>query len=384
MKQLSRDEELDTLRKAIQAFAPSWEEGPVRDILGSVFDGLAVTINRDTMGNLIVTAGSGSPLVLLASHLDTIASRLEFKEDDVALAGRGAVDCRASLFAMALAMRRCIINGITAGTVVLAGIVAEEISTLGIETFLSEYKLTPDFAIFGEPTNLTKVCIGYKGRVWLEVRVTSSPGHVASAWLHVNAIEVLQEVHQRITENLLSLVKKPDVTPFYTPKATITTIHAGSVPNMLPGEAIADIDIRFPPGIRKETVIGIVEKTKKEIVNKHVNLDRSLVISITIKSSIDAIRVPTTGPLGTSITRAIKETTGIDATFVKKTGTTFMNHIGNHLKVPILTFGPGDPALEHTEGEFVKKQDFLQAIDILEKTVKSLLSGITVASSRSS
>nr|MDO8118387.1 M20/M25/M40 family metallo-hydrolase [Candidatus Sigynarchaeota archaeon] len=383
MGPLSRDEELGILRKAIQAYAPSWEEGPVIDLLTTIFDGMDTSIARDSVGNVIISAGSGTPTVLLASHLDTIANPLEFKEDDETMTGRGAVDCRAPLFMMALALRRCIIKGFNTGKIVLAGIVAEEISTKGINVFLSEFAQVPDYAIFGEPTNLTKVCIGYKGRVWLEVRVTAKPGHVASAWLYVNAIEALQELHDQLSASLASLVKKQDASPFYTPKATITTLHAGSIPNMLPREATADIDIRFPPGIKKESVIRIIEKSKREILEKYMEVDPSLEISTNIKSGIDAIRVPTTGPLGASISRAIKEITGKDATFVKKTGTTFMNHIGNHFKVPIITYGPGDPALEHTDKELVRKQDFLNAIDILEKTLGSLLAGVIGASARS-
>jgi [amino group carrier protein]-lysine/ornithine hydrolase len=366
MSAWTAEQELQALRDAIKAYAPSFQEKPIVAILKRIFNGLPVTFSVDSFGNVKVVAGKESPVLLIASHMDTIASELPFSEDAEYLHGRGAVDCRPSLLAMALATRRAVVKGFT-GTIVFGGIAAEEVSTHGIKVFLEDMVEKPDFAIFGEPTGAGKICIAYKGRVWLGVSVGCKPGHVAAAWIHANAIETIAEFYQALKDALKSLVKGKDMTPFFTPRATITTIHAGSIPNMLPEGATADVDVRFPPAIKKEQVIEMANQIKDDLVKKYKIVDPSFSMSLEVKSSIDAIRVDQDNAACEMLAACIEsEGAGEKPTFVKKTGTTFMNHIGAFFGCPVVTYGPGDPGLEHTPGEKVLKKEFLQAVDILE------------------
>lgn len=368
MSAWTAEQEIQALRDAIKVYAPSFKEQPIVDILRHIFDGLPVVFSVDGIGNVKVIAGKGNPVLLLASHMDTIASELPFSEDAEFLRGRGAVDCRPSLLAMALAMRRAIVKGFT-GTIVFGGIAAEEISTDGIKTFLEGMVEKPDFAIFGEPTGADKICIGYKGRVWLGLTVACKPGHVAAAWIHANAIEAITEFYQELKEALQALVKGKELTPFFTPRAAITTIHAGSIPNMLPEGATADVDVRFPPGIKKEQIIEIANQIKNNLVKRCQAVDASFSMIIEVKSSIDAIRVSQGNAACESLAACVESAGGEKPSFVKKTGTTFMNHIGSFFGCPIVTYGPGDPALEHTPGEKVLKKEFLQTINVLEAFV---------------
>lgn len=370
------EQELQALRDAIKAYAPSFQEKPIAGILQRVFDGLPVIFSTDAFGNVKVVAGKGSPVLLLASHMDTIASELPFAEDPEYLHGRGAVDCRPSLLAMALAIRRAVVKGFT-GTVVFGGIAAEEVSTDGIKVFLEGMVEKPDFAIFGEPTGTGKICIAYKGRVWLSVAVTCKPGHVAAAWIHVNAIEAIDEFYQGLKDALKGLLKGKELTPFFTPRASITTIHAGAIPNMVPEAATADVDVRFPPGVKKEQIIDLANQVKEGVVNRNRAIDTSFTMAIEVKSSIDAIRVDHDNAACTSLATCIEAAgRGSGAcekpSFVKKTGTTFMNHIGSFFGCPVVTYGPGDPSLEHTPGERIAKAEFLQAIDVLEAFISCM------------
>ncbi len=365
------EQELQALRDAIKAYAPSFKEQPIAAILKRIFDGLPVTFSEDSFGNVKVVAGKGSPVLLLASHMDTIASELPFSEDAEFLHGRGAVDCRPSLLAMALATRRAVVKEFT-GTIVFGGIAAEEISTDGIKVFLEGMVEKPDFAIFGEPTGAGKICIAYKGRVWLGLSATCKPGHVAAAWIHTNVIEAIIEFYQELEETLKAIAKGKELTPYFTPRATITTIHAGSIPNMLPEGATADVDVRFPPGIKKEKVIEAANRIKDGLVKRYKTIDADFSISIEVKSSIDAIRVAQDNAVCESLAACIESAGGEKPSFVKKTGTTFMNHIGSFFGCPVVTYGPGDPALEHTTGEKVAKKEFMQAIDVLEAFISRM------------
>ena len=367
----SHDEELAFLRESVELYAPSWQERPVVDLLARIFADVGIFPEIDDKGNARFTAGSGHPFVLLASHMDTIASPLDCHEDDCRISGRGAVDCRSSLLAMALAMHRIVERGFT-GTVQLGAIVAEETSLDGIDAFL-DGDSRPDMAIFGEPTTTGKICIAYKGRVWARVTASASPGHVAAAWILVNPIEAEWAFYQNVQARLKDLVKGKELAPFYTPIAVMTTLNAGSISNMTPESAVADIDIRFPPGIKKDTILDAIEAAKQEIATMYGEKDPAFSIDVSINSSIDGIHTTQDGRLCIALAGAIEAITGNPPGFVRKTGTTFMNNIGTSWGCEIVTYGPGDPRLEHTREEAIDKQEFLSSIDILEQMLATLL-----------
>ena len=49
-----------------------------------------------------------------------------------------------------------------------------------------------------------------------------------------------------------------------------------------------------------------------------------------------------------------------------------MNVIGNQLKIPVITYGPGDPHEAHTTDEKVSVGEFVKAIEILKKSLHHL------------
>ena len=49
-----------------------------------------------------------------------------------------------------------------------------------------------------------------------------------------------------------------------------------------------------------------------------------------------------------------------------------MNVLGNALKIPVVTYGPGDSRLDHTPNEHIDIQEYLNSIEVLKKAVKKL------------
>ena len=41
--------------------------------------------------------------------------------------------------------------------------------------------------------------------------------------------------------------------------------------------------------------------------------------------------------------------------------------IGIHFGIPSITYGPGDPKLEHTDNEFIELEEFYKSIEIYSK-----------------
>ena len=58
---------------------------------------------------------------------------------------------------------------------------------------------------------------------------------------------------------------------------------------------------------------------------------------------------------------------------IKKTGTTFINHIGLSHGIPSITYGPGDPKLEHTNNEFIEIDEYLKTIEVYKKFFRKFL-----------
>ncbi|MHA1291476.1 MAG: M20/M25/M40 family metallo-hydrolase [Promethearchaeota archaeon] len=369
------DEALDLLRKSIGFYSPSGEEKAFSNFLGNFLKKNGFKVNFDSVGNLIAEKGKGKPILLLVSHLDTIPGELPVIEKDGKIFGRGAVDCKSSLAAMVYSISKYDFEGENAGKIIFSGIVREEDSLIGIEEFI-KLKINPDCAIFGEPTKINQICIGYKGRICIGFRSLSQPGHVANSWQYINAIEICLQIWNiikgvcwQLTEMYCERNKKTKYFSQIIP--TLTIISGGELTNCVPSECIIQIDIRFPPNVRGDSILDEIRRSVlnfKEVYQKQSKLEFK--IQENISSLIEGFEVKgdelIIGALRWAIFKTIKEKPKL----IKKTGTTFINTIGMHYGIPSITYGPGDPKLEHTNNEFIVIDEYLKTIEIYLKFFK--------------
>ncbi|MBN1802859.1 MAG: M20/M25/M40 family metallo-hydrolase [Candidatus Lokiarchaeota archaeon] len=362
------------LKECIKLYSPSENETPYARFLANFMKNHGFKVKFDNIGNVIAIKGRGKPFLLLISHMDTIPGELPVFEKEGKIFGRGAVDCKPSLAAMVYAISKYDFNTITSGTIAIVGIVREESSLEGIQEFLKS-DLSPDFAIFGEPTTTSQICIGYKGRLCLSYEITSMPGHMASSWMHVNAIEVALDLWNEIkiiSQKLSSQGDKNTQSDSYFHKviSNIGTLKGGDLANVIPSKCTMKIDIRFPPLIKSNLLLEKIRGMKLEIAKKYQNNCPEFQIKEEILSQIEGYEVKgddvMTGALRWAIFKIRKE----KAIMVKKTGTTFTNVIGTHFGIPTITYGPGDPKLEHTDGEFVEIDEYKEALEIYQKFIE--------------
>lgn len=372
---MGNEEIVSFLRTCIEYYSPSGEEKEYSEFLARFLEKFNFRVEFDKVGNLIAQKGTGKPTLLFVSHLDTIPGMLPVMEKEGKIFGRGAVDCKASLAAMVYSLAHYELNENDEGTFIFAGIVREEDSLIGIEEFL-KHDIAPNFAIFGEPTAINQVCIGYKGRLCFSVKISTKTGHVACSWQYGNAIEIAMEIWQIIKKLCIDMTQQlfppsnDQKKYFYMILPTLSIISGGTLNNVVPSECTITIDIRFPPGIISH---DLASKIHNEIFkfkecyfkneNKEFTLEENGI------SKIEGFEIQGNEIIVGALRWAIYNTMKQKPVLIKKTGTTFINQIGIQYNIPSITYGPGNPRLEHTDEEFIDIEEYLKAIEIYSKFI---------------
>ena len=369
--------EKELLRRCIEIYSPSGQEGEYSKFLAEYLKDNNFKVNFDKVGNLVAEKGSSKPVLLLVSHMDTIPGELPVFEKDGKLYGRGAVDCKSSLAAMVSSIANYDFDQINAGKIIFAGIVNEENSLIGIEEFIKS-NIKPDYSIFGEPTNINQICLGYKGRICISFRIITESGHVASSWQYFNSIEICLEIWNVIKGvcwQLNEAFGRTDKQMKYFNKIipNLTVISGGNLTNCVPSECEIHVDIRFPPYIGSKIII---DELKKRVLDfKHVyenQRNKEFQIKENVSSLIEGFEIEPDNVLIGALRWAIYNTINKKAKLIKKTGTTFINNIGLYYKIPSITYGPGDPKLEHTDNECIVLEEYYKAIEVYSKFYSKL------------
>ena len=167
----------ELLVELVRTPSPSGHEQRVAGVLAGWLEarGLAPTVD-DAAVRLEVDGGRPGPTLLLASHLDTVPPGDGWTGDPYAgavdgdrLIGRGAVDAKASVAAMAEAaadLAAC--GGPSSGRLVVLATFSEETRDTTMPEALRRLGRTPDAAVVGEPTSLAP-CIAQRGQLLLEL-----------------------------------------------------------------------------------------------------------------------------------------------------------------------------------------------------------------------
>jgi len=355
--------EVKTLEKALRLYTPSLSEKPMADFLSDKCDDLGFEdIQIDEVGNLIAKKGTGSPKIMLCGHMDVVPGKIKVRKDGDALYGRGASDAKAPLIAMLFAAASIQNNN---GTIIFVAAVDEEGSATGIKNLVKK-DMGIDYAIFGEPSGVKQVTIAYKGRLAINLKVTvEDSSHASAPWLSKNAIQESMIFAKELKEGLES--GQEDRTKGMLLTATITEIKGGISHNVTPKECETTFDIRIPVDMNCKSTEQKIATLVKGIAEK-----RKVEAFYSILDETEPFEASHNSPLVRAFTLGIIEVEHSRPTLIRKTGTGDMNVLGNQWKIPVVTYGPGDPHEAHTINEKVSIDEFLRGIEILKKTLQHL------------
>ena len=352
-----------TLEKALRLYTPSLSEKPMTDFLADKCDDLGFEdIIIDEVGNLIAKKGTGSPKIMLCGHMDVVPGKVKVRKEGDSLYGRGASDAKAPLIAMLFAAAAIQNNN---GTIIFVAAVDEEGSATGIKNLVKK-DMGIDYAIFGEPSGVKQVTIAYKGRLAINLKVSvEDSSHASAPWLSKNAIQESMIFAKELKEGLETGQEGRTKGMLLT--ATMTEIKGGISHNVTPKECETTFDIRIPVDMNCKSTEQKIATLVKEIAEK-----RGVEAFYSILDETEPFEAPHNSPLVRAFTLGIIDVEHSRPTLIRKTGTGDMNVLGNQWKIPVVTYGPGDPHEAHTIDEKVSIDEYLRGIEILKKTLQHL------------
>ena len=351
------------LEKALRLYTPSLSEKPMAEFLADKCDDLGFEdIQIDEVGNVIATKGTGSPRIMLCGHMDVVPGKVKVRKEGDLLYGRGASDAKAPLMAMLFAAASIEKNQ---GTVIFVGAVDEEGNAIGIKNIVKK-EMNIDYAVFGEPSGIKQVTIAYKGRLAINLKISvQDSSHASAPWLSKNAIEesmiFVKELKEKLESNQDGKTKGMLLT------ATITEIKGGTSHNITPKECETLFDIRIPVDMNCKTI-----EQKIAILVKEIAQNREVEAFYSILDETEPFEAPHNSSLVRAFTLGIMQVEKSRPTLIRKTGTGDMNVLGNQWKIPVVTYGPGDPHEAHTIDEKVSIEEYLKGIEILKATLQHL------------
>ncbi len=350
----------------LETYSPSGSETELAEHVRLEMASNGFKVRTDHAGNVIGEIGGEGPKVLLCGHMDTVPGRIPVRREGDFLYGRGAVDAKASLAAMLFGAAEARRRSNVPFNVTLACVVEEESSSAGIKTFTAEGG-SYDFAVFGEPSGVSNVVIGYKGSLLLEVTVLTNGGHSASPWLSKNSFEEASEFWAFLRESLL---RNGSSSKFEAVTGCVTRANIGEASNVIPSKAILEIDIRTPPATRTAELTGKVMNLAKDFESTRSGVR----VLVKVNDSTEAFVGMPNSPATHAFRWAIRKTTGHQVSLVKKTGTSDMNLFAGKHSIPMIAYGPGDSKLDHTGHERVSLAEYFSTIEVYACAIPRLAS----------
>ena len=359
-----KEQAVRLLTNLLGIYSPSGKEEDIGDFLAEELTKLGLQVGKDAVGNVIGVVGDGTPVILLCGHMDTVSGHVPLRVEEGKIFARGAVDAKGPLAAMVMAAASVGTDPKFKGKVLIVSVVEEEATSRGVRELIKE-GIQADYAIFGEPSGVENITIGYKGQIQLRITCKTQMGHTSTPWLYDNALEKAYELWMQIKN---SFPLNPQKSPFNSTTACLTKISGGQANSVIPFESEMYIDMRIPPQFPSSKVL----KAAQKIIEKYKTANPQVKTIVTVMDLVEPLEVDKSSLLVHALSSSIRKVLNKPATLLRKTGTGDMNILGKAMGLPIVTYGPGDSHLDHTLDEHILISEYLDSIQILKKTILKL------------
>jgi LysW-gamma-L-lysine carboxypeptidase len=347
-------DEISFLEQLVSIPSPSGEEAAAGEYLVKEMTARRFCAYRDEVGNAIGVIGDPQAQreIMLLGHMDTVPPDLPVQRQDNLLYGRGTVDAKGALATFVLAATRTAPKLNDTRIVVVGAVEEEDPRGRGAHHLLDAMQ-PPDFVIVGEPSTWEGITLGYKGILSVDYRWMQAGGHSAGqipgpaekAVTFWNQVMNYAETYNHGQEGHFNTLD-PALRDFHT-------VNDG------PNEGVKmNIVIRLPP---KLDVSDLKQKM----------LDWGSGAALSFPGYEPPYRSEKNAPPVRALLQAIR-TEGGRPRFKMKTGTSDMNVVGAVWSCPMVAYGPGDSALDHTPEEHIDVREFKRSISVLARALEIL------------
>jgi LysW-gamma-L-lysine carboxypeptidase len=352
------------LTRLLSKYSPSGEEGEAQqEVFSILVENGFENIRRDQAGNVIGEKGDGGRTLLFCSHIDTVPGWINVRIESDRIWGRGAVDAKASLLAMALAASSYRGRGLR---LVYSSVVGEESDSKGVRR-LMEILPTPDYVLIGEPTGMRAAAIAYRGSATVRLKVLTKGGHSSSPMEDNNAIiqtmRLVEHVKTRFTfsRDLFSNIG-----------VSITMIKGGYGDSRVPDYSEACLNLRYPPNIRFEELFKMFSSS----IGEYVTNSKQVKVSFEFLDHLDGYVSAKNPVIINAVRNAVRTVLGRELLLIRKLGTSDFNYTGLKWGRPQIAWGPGDPSLAHSSEESISVEELAQGVKIYEHFLNNLASSL--------
>jgi [amino group carrier protein]-lysine/ornithine hydrolase len=345
------NQDVELLRELVSIASPSTQEQVASAYLAAAmrargYDEAFV----DEAGNPVGIWGKGEREIVLLGHIDTVPGRIPVRQEGDLLYGRGSVDAKGPLACFVSAVAR-LPKSDTCRLVVIGAVEEEAASSKGARHVVGRYH--PECFIIGEPSQWQAVTLGYKGRLLVDYTLNHAMSH--SAGQLASGPEIAVEFWNTVTRHAAAYNEGRAV--FDTLDTSLRSMQTCS--DGLQEVVTQRIGLRLPLDydlaalqtyLREQAGTAMLHFSGYEVAHKSDKRN----------------------PLVKAFLKAIREHGG-EPKFKVKTGTSDMNVLAPHWRCPVVAYGPGDSALDHTPHEHINLQEYRRAIDVLTRVLHLLV-----------
>jgi acetylornithine deacetylase len=321
----------------IESITPN--EGPVGDFLCDElrrrgFEAKKMPVEGARSNVLATSPGHRTPQIVFSTHMDTVPPFIASSEDETRIYGRGSCDAKGIIATQVKAAEKLRDAGVHVGLLFLVG---EERDSVGART-INKTPIGSRFMINGEPTE-NKIAVASKGALRVELTARGKMAHSAYPELGESAIDKLVEALHRL--DAMQLPANPEVGPC---TKNVGLLEGGRAPNVIPDLARAELFYRL---------VGPSEELRRRIVATVGNLAE---VNFTVETPFVKLRTLEGLP-----TMVAAFTTDVPS----------LTNWGEPLLI-----GPGSIHVAHTEGEYVEKQQLVDAVELYCGIAKRLVESV--------
>jgi succinyl-diaminopimelate desuccinylase len=336
---------------------------------------------------LKIDSGKSGRTLMFEGHTDVVSEGIRSlwkhepfaaEIEDGRIYGRGSCDMKAGLAVNLLTVKTLLKSGLEfKGKIVLGILCDEEDLMLGVQDFIKQgHADNIDACLVSEPEE-NQLCISMKGALRIKLNIHGKMAHGAMPLTGINPNTRLAWIILAFQEYEESLKEKFGEDEYLGwPSVTFTVIQSPPPPeppqlNVMPGEAVAYIDIRTVPGQNHMEIKESLGKILKDLGSQ----DPDFNVTMDYLADKPVVSMEKDEPIVLLAADVYKDITGKNPVYNGVPGATDGTYLRDIKGIPCLVNGPGPRHIPHQTDEYVEIDELIESLKLYTLTTYRFLNG---------